>query len=109
MSGSKHLDKIAWVVTIAILAMTILFMNGKALGIEVKAHTMGYENRLFDNSRVHTIDIVMKDWDGFISTATGEEYSVANLVIDGEAFKNVGIRGKGNTSLSSVSSMGSER
>ena len=54
MSGSKHFDKIAWTVTALILVVTILFMNGGALGLEVMAHTMGYENRLFDNTRVHT-------------------------------------------------------
>ncbi|MBR4959987.1 MAG: CotH kinase family protein [Clostridia bacterium] len=109
MSGSKHFDKIAWTVTAFILVVTILFMNGGALGIEVMAHTMGYENRLFDNTRVHIIDIVMDDWDEFIDNATSEEYYTAAVVVDGEGYKNVGIRGKGNTSLSSVSSMGSER
>ncbi len=109
MSGSKHFDKIAWTVTALMLVVTVLFMNGAALGIEVMGHTMGYENRLFDNTRVHTIDIVMNDWEGFLSTATSEEYSAAHVVIDGEAYKNVGIRGKGNTSLSTVSSMDSER
>ncbi|MBR5312447.1 MAG: CotH kinase family protein [Clostridia bacterium] len=109
MSGSKHFDKIAWIVTALMLAVTILFMNGAALGLEVMAHTMGYENRLFDNTRVHTIDIVMNDWDEFIDNATSEEYYTAAMVIDGEAYKNVAIRGKGNTSLSTVSSMNSER
>jgi len=109
MAGSKHFDKIAWTVTALILVVTIIFMNGNALGIEAKANTMGYENRLFDNTRVHTIDIVMDDWDGFIDNATSEEYYTATLVIDGEAYKNVAIRGKGNTSLSTVSSMNSDR
>ena len=109
MSGSKHFDKIAWTVTALMLVVTILFMNGAALGIEVMEHTMGYESRLFDNTRVHTIDIVMNNWDEFIADATSEQYYAANVVIDGEAYKNVGIRGKGNTSLSTVSSLGSER
>lgn len=109
MSGSKHFDKIAWTVTALILVVTILFMNGGALGLEVMAHTMGYENRLFDNTRVHTIDILMDDWDELIANATSEEYYTAAVVIDGEAYKNVGIRGKGNTSLSNVASMNSER
>ena len=109
MSGSKHFDKIAWTVTALILVVTILFMNGGALGLEVMEHTMGYENRLFDNTRVHTIDIVMDDWDELIANATSEEYYTAAVVIDGEAYKNVGIRGKGNTSLSTVSSMDSDR
>ncbi|MEE0964741.1 MAG: CotH kinase family protein [Ruminococcus bromii] len=109
MSGSKYFDKIAWTVTALILVVTVLFMNGGVLGLEVMAHTMGYENRLFDNTRVHTIDIVMNDWDEFIANATSEEYYTAAVVIDGEAYKNVGIRGKGNTSLSTVSSMNSDR
>ena len=87
----------------------LVFANGKALGIQAAAKVMGYENRLFDQSQVHTIDIVMDDWDGFIDTVKNEEYSVCSLVIDGEAFKNVAIRGKGNTSMSSVSQMNSDR
>ena len=94
-----------------ILVVTILFMNGAKLGLTAMERTMGYENRLFDNTQVHTIDIVMEEdsWDAFIANATNEEYYAANLVIDGESYKNVGIRAKGNTSLSTVASLGSER
>ncbi|MBS4959200.1 MAG: CotH kinase family protein [Clostridiales bacterium] len=109
MSGSKHFDKIAWTVTALILIVTILFMDGNNLGLEAMEHTTGYENRLFDNTRVHTIDIVMDDWDELIDNATSEEYYTAAVVIDGESYKNVGIRAKGNTSLSTVASMDSER
>lgn len=91
------------------LAVTILFMNGGALGLEAMAHTIGYENRLFDNTKVHTIDIVMDNWDDFIANAASEEYNTANVVIDGEAYKNVGIRAKGNTSLSMVPALSSQR
>jgi len=109
MSGSRHFEKIAWAAVAFILIITILFMNGGRLGLAVMTHTMGYENRLFDNTKVHTIDIVMDDWDEFIDNATSEEYYTTDLVIDGEAYKNVAIRGKGNTSLSTVSSMDSDR
>ena len=109
MSGSKHFDRIAWIVTAITLVITVLFMNGAALGIEVIAATMGYENRLFDNTKVHTIEIVMNDWDDMIDNAASEEYYTANVVIDGESYKNVGIRTKGNTSLSTVATLGSER
>ena len=109
MSGSKHFDRIAVIVMALMLVLTILFMNGAALGIEVMAHTMGYENRLFDNTKVHSVDIVMDDWDEFIANATSEEYYMASVVIDGESYKNIGLRAKGNTSLSMVSSLGSER
>ena len=109
MSGSKHFEKIAWAVIAIILIITILFMNGSTFGLAVMTHTMGYENRLFDNTKVHTIGIEMDNWDEFIEHATSEEYYTADLVIDGEAYKNVAIRGKGNTSLTMVSSMNSDR
>lgn len=109
MSGSKHFDRVAWVVTALTLALTLLFMNGAAFGIKATAQTIGYEDRLFDNSRVHTIDITMNDWDELIANAVSEEYYTANVVIDGEAYKNVGLRAKGNTSLTTVASLGSER
>ena len=109
MATYKHIDKICIGAVILALLISILFMNGETLGIQVKANAMGYENRLFDNSKVHTIDIVIDDWDAFLTSAQSEEYSVCNVVIDGEAFTNVGIRGKGNTSLSTVASMDSDR
>ncbi|MBR5468224.1 MAG: CotH kinase family protein [Firmicutes bacterium] len=109
MSGNKHFEKIAWIVTALMVLITILFINGGAFGLKVTEYVLGYEKRLFDNTRIHTIDIVMEEWDEFIDNATSEEYYTAAMVIDGEAYKNVGIRGKGNTSLSSVASMGSER
>ena len=109
MSSHKNIDKICVGIVAITLIITILFCNGKAFGIETYARTLGYENRLFDNSKVHTIDIVIDDWDGFIETCESEQYAVCNVVIDGELIKKVGIRGKGNTSLSSVRNMGSSR
>lgn len=109
MSGSKYFDRIAWTAAALMLVLTVLFMNGISLGVEIIAHTMGYEDRLFDNTKVHTIDIVMDGWDEFIANAASEEYDAADVVIDGESYKNVGIRAKGNTSLSTVASLGSER
>ena len=109
MSKHKHIDKICCIAVCFALVLTIVFMNGEAVGIKRADTVMGYENRLFDTSRVHTIDIVMDDWDSFIDTCRSEEYSSCSVVIDGEAYTSVGIRGKGNTSLSSVASMGSER
>lgn len=109
MSGSKYFERVAWSITALVLAVTILFMNGNWIGIAAMERTMGYESRLFDATKVHSIDIVMDDWDTFIANATSEEYYAANVVIDGEAYKNVGIRAKGNTSLSTVASLGSER
>lgn len=109
MSTHKNIDKICVVAIVISLIISVLFMNGSTIGIQAAGKTMGYEERLFSTDKVHTIDIVIDDWDAFISTAQSEEYSVCSVVIDGETVSNVGIRGKGNTSLSTVSSMDSER
>ncbi len=109
MSTHKKIDIICCIAVVFSLLVTVLFLNAEALGIQAADKVMGYENRLFDAEKVHTIDIVIDDWDGFLETCQNEEYSVCNVLIDGEAYMNVGIRGKGNTSLSSVSSMDSDR
>ena len=109
MSTSRHIDKIcALGLGLALLA-TALFLNGGALGVQPSSRTMGYEARLFDARRVHTLDIVMDGWEDFLDACENEEYSPCAVVIDGEAVKNVGIRAKGNTSLSMVSAMDSSR
>lgn len=104
-----HIDKICLVAAILSLILCAVFMNGEALGIQVASRIMGCGDRLFDTSEVHTIDIIMDDWDAFLETAQSEEYSVCSVVIDGETIRNVGIRAKGSTSLSTVSSMDSDR
>ncbi len=109
MSTHKHLDRICCASLIVALILTVLFMNGGYFGIQKASAVTGYEKRLFATSSVHTIDIVMDDWEGFLSTCTNEEYSVCTVVIDGEPFRNVAIRAKGNTSLTQVKAYGNNR
>lgn len=109
MATHKYIDRVCAVVLALTLALTLLFVNGKALGLQAAERAMGYENRLFDASRVHTIDIVMDDWDGFLETCENEEYQLCALVIDGEAERSAAIRAKGNTSLTSVAAYGNDR
>lgn len=107
MSTHKNFDKICAVVLVVVLLLTGVCMafGGKADG----GTTMGYEDKLFDTSSVHKINIVMDDWDEFISNAQSEEYYACTLEIDGETYKNVAIRGKGNTSLTKVAAYGNDR
>lgn len=109
MSTHKHIDKICVVAVMIAVVISVLLMNVYTFDSQSASVSMGYENRLFSTDRVHTIDIVMNDWESFISTAQSETYSACNVIIDGEVVKNVGIRGKGNTSLSNVASMDSDR
>ena len=61
---------------------------------------------LFDQSRVHKIDVQMTDsnWNTLLSNSNQqkEEYIPCDIVIDGEQFYNAAIRAKGNSSLMMV-------
>ncbi len=109
MSTSKHIDKICCTVLAFVIILTAVFVNAGQYGLTAVSSGMGYEQRLFDTTKVHTIDIIMDDWEGFLDTCENEEYELCAAIIDGEAFKNVGIRAKGNTSLSMVSQYGNDR
>lgn len=109
MLRHKNIDRVCCIVLALTLLISTLFVGAAAGGLITEDTVIGYETRLFDQSRVHTIDIVMQDWEAFLDTATSEEYAACHLVIDGESFKNVAIRGKGNTSLSSVQAYGNDR
>lgn len=103
MSTHKHFDKICCVVLALTLILTMFFVNAEHFGVQKASSVMGYEKTLFDTSKVHTINIIMDDWDEFTDNCKSEEYYNCTVVIDNEAYKNVAIRGKGNTSLSQVS------
>ena len=109
MSTHRNIDRILWTVTALTLVLALVFCCGPALGIQAADRVMGYENRLFDTGRVHTIQIFMEDWEGFLQTCTDEQYVTCTLVIDNESYKNVALRAKGNTSLSSVKNYGNDR
>lgn len=86
MSTSSNLDRIcAAALALAVLIAALAFC-APALGYEAASGgvVLGYEERLFDTSVVHTIDIVMDDWEGFIAGCEVEEYVLCDLVIDGE-------------------------
>lgn len=69
-----------------------------------------YEQALFGTDLI-TVDIQIAedDWQDMLENALEEEYHVANVTINGQTFENVGIRTKGNTSLSQVASSDSDR
>lgn len=102
MSTHKNIDIICCVVLAVTLTLSVLFMSAGHFGVQKASIVMGYEKTLFDTSKVHTIDIIMDDWDEFTANCKSEEYYTCTVVIDNEAYKNVAIRGKGNTSLSQV-------
>lgn len=110
---SKHKYTTAFCIAIVIITLVtaIAFITSSRWGVEIVHSQPAYAEKLFDTSQVHTIDIVVKDsdWEGMLANAQAEEYIQCSVVIDGESVKGVGIRPKGNSSLSMVASSDSDR
>ena len=87
----------------------LLGLAGKAGAILPAGENPGYVSRLFDGSRVHRVDIQVEDWEAFLASAPEEEYIPATVEIDGEAFRQVGLRAKGNNSLRLTAEYGLSR
>lgn len=68
-----------------------------------------YKDELFDPSYVHEIDIFIEDREEFFEKAADKDYVRADVIIDGKRISNVGIRTKGNNSLSLVEKYGLKR
>jgi len=115
MSTHKHFDKICCCIMIFSLLLTSLLMYTGYMGKFQQVTdsnqkvTMEYENKIFDTSKVHQINIEMSNWEEFLSDCQSEEYYACDVTIDQETYKNVAIRGKGNTSLTHVESYGNDR
>lgn len=104
---AKHplTNLVCWLLTAVMLALTVGFMNGEALGLQAAEGSWNTDYAtLFDDSTVHTVDIVAEesDWEQLLENARAEEYIPCSLVIDGTAVKNAAVRAKGNTSLTQV-------
>lgn len=109
MSTHRSIDKICCIVLALMLVLTILLMNADRFSAQQAEGTAEYETALFDTSKVHTIDLIMDDWDDFIDTCSKEEYAMCSALIDDELFENIAIRAKGNTSLTQVKHYNSDR
>ena len=69
-----------------------------------------YEDEIFGNDII-TINITAEaeDWAYLMENAIDKPYISADVIIDGVVFEDVGIKTKGNSTLSETISMGSER
>ena len=105
----KYIDAVCILAALGAVLLTLIFMNGDALGIPKASENPGYISRLFDERRVHSLDIQIEDWEEFLENAEEETYVSCTAVIDGEEFHQVGLRAKGNNSLSLTEEYGLSR
>lgn len=107
MISSKHISKIAIVLMSLALALCLTamwFADELMLFTDSGGYRMEYESALFDTSKVLRVDIVMDEdkWSEMTDNAIDEEYYKCDVVINNTTFYDVGIRTKGNTSLSAI-------
>ncbi|MFI8685828.1 CotH kinase family protein [Rossellomorea sp. NPDC077527] len=106
--------KTKWIISIMIAA--ILFTIGaiysvQELQLEKDSAVYSYNEKLFNEEDVSTIEINMEDdqWEDLLANPLDEEYKEASITINGEKVSNVAVRTKGNSSLTSVARDESER
>lgn len=109
MIANKHMTKIIAVIMAIAVCLCLCAMgcsNDIKNALGGSGIAMEYESKLFDTSEIISVNIIMdeKQWDNMLSNAIAEEYYSCDVEVNGELFYNIGIRPKGNTSLSSIAS-----
>lgn len=105
----RQQNRIFLVFMLLALTALILFLDHKASGMMPFSSDEDYASRLFDDTRVHAIELVIDDWNAFLDTAVEEKYSPCTVIIDGEPFFRAGLRAKGNNSLRLTDRYGLDR
>ena len=101
MIDSKHINKmVAGFVIFAILACAWIVYAANAYEL---SYVLEYQKRLF-NGEIAAIDINVDEdeWQNLLDNAGAKPWVSADIAINGEKFESVGIRTKGNSSLSSA-------
>ena len=107
MISYKHITKIigvAMTVAVVFCFWLMTFSQKVAETLSPVRETMAYEEALFDTDEVMKIDIQMEqdEWEEMLENATAKEYYACDVLINDQKLYNVGLRTKGNTSLSSI-------
>ena len=107
MLAHKHITKIVAAVMAAAVCLclcAVAFSGPLAAWAGDKGIAQEYETALFDTSSILSVNIQMDeaDWNDMLENATAETYYQCNVEVNGTMFYQVGIRPKGNTSLSAI-------
>lgn len=109
MLGSRYIDFICIAAGLTAVIIAVLLMFGEDMGIKRTSSQPEYAEKLFDESRVHDIEITMDDFGAFLEDAGEEQYVRCDISIDGELVREAGIRVKGNNSRSLLEKYGHDR
>lgn len=108
-------EKINIVVMVAVIfalviSILILVLGNVNNSSEMNNKEAEYSSKIFGNEII-SIDIIAdeKDWQQMLDNAINEEYIMVDVIVNGTMFKSVGIRPKGNSSLTQVVNSDSDR
>ena len=104
MINSKNLNKITFslIIFALIICVGIIYVSSTSTAIK----TSEYQEKMFGDDVLNLdIEVDEEDWQGLLENPMTKEYISGNLTINGTKFSTVGIRTKGNNSLSQVASM----
>lgn len=112
MIESKKINIIVALALALALLITIVFVvvgniqKTKA----VKKSELEYETEIFGKDII-SVEIIAdeEDWQEMLENAINEQYIMVDVIVNGTKFQNVGIRPKGNSSLSQVVNSESDR
>ena len=105
MISNKHFNAIvAILMVIAICFSSLIVLLPKNITLATSITQPNYVTTIFDDDKIIEINIEMSEdaWQEMIDNASAEEYTSANITVNGTTYTNVGIRPKGNSSLSQI-------
>ncbi len=102
-------EKYKWYISIISMAIAVIVIFSLVINNKEKINSSIAQKTLstvLDEDSITNIDIDINesDWNWLIENSINEEFRSCDLTINGEKFYNVGIRPKGNTSLTNVAS-----
>ncbi len=103
MIKSKYINLIIAAAVIIALAAGLLLVYYGRQDTTASGITQEYESKLFGGDVIKIeIEADPSEWQAMLENARAEEYIMADVVVNGTRFQSVGIRPKGNSSLSQV-------
>jgi len=105
MISNKHFNKLVSILMIIAVSFSlILIALPKSSTSTTYIEQPDYVTTIFDDDKVIEINIEMDEtaWQEMLDNASAEEYTAANITVNGTTYNNVAIRPKGNSSLSQL-------
>lgn len=103
MIKDKIADKLALIVIVVVLFGSLVIQSVQSQNTPASPSFTQYSEALFSDEII-TLEILVDQskWDEMIANAQSKTYIMADVVVNGVTYQNVGVRTKGNASLSQV-------